>query len=255
SMGAEAQALEQSLYPDLVAPLEAAGLDLQVIILGAFGSGATELCFENPLGAIPFGACAFNPPEPANTPQFKHYSVVNQSWDTWCKMLRTYDGELVDQFFQQPAGWSAWLRPQAFKQIVILSDDRVQCTAGANSFTDQPAFPTIAAVAAANSFDAALIDLSSTEFGDAANRRYMLHAVVGVDDQSGRPGGLRLPSDPLNFLSDCNTASSAGGGHQAASQLTQGLRFPICQFQTQPALFWSALMDHPRLFSDQFEDR
>ncbi len=253
SMGTENAALEQNLYPSLVQPLEDAGMDPQVIVIGDFGTNTAELCFENPLGAIPFGACAFNPPEPANTPNFKHYSVRNLSFDTWCNMFKTFDGAIVDEFFQQPAGWSAWLRPNAFKQIIILTDDRIECTFRMGVLSDSPVTSTTAAEAAGADFDAVLLALSPEQFGTATERRYMLHALVGVNTSGARPGGLRLPSDPLAISSTCAAASRAGGGYQAAARLTQGLRFSSCEVQNQFDVFFGTMIEHPRIFSDSLE--
>ena len=94
-----------SLYSGLVQPMTK-WVDLRTIVIGKFGTTTPQFCFEQPLGAIPFGACAFSPPEPAYTPEFKHYSTNTQNWNAWCDLLKSYDGSLVDDFSQASEGWS-----------------------------------------------------------------------------------------------------------------------------------------------------
>jgi len=169
-MTQENNQLMDFLYSGLVQPMVQDGIDLQTIIVARFGDTPPELCFEQPLGGIPFGACDFSPTEPVNSSDFRHFSVNIQSFNAWCRLLEGYDGSLADDFNQAPAGWSTWLRQDAFKKILVVTNDRVNCTLnGEIYFGDLISL----AEATAASFDSALLGLSSAQFGTSSARKYM----------------------------------------------------------------------------------
>ena len=226
SMSGENAELSDQIYDHLIVPLESYGKNVRVIVVAKFGTSNAEVCFENPLGAIPFGGCDFSPPEPANTDQFRHYSASVQSLDAWCKLIRTFDGSLADDFGMAPNGWSSWLRQDAFKFFIIVSDDRSVCTiSGGPSYNDNN--NSNDAETTATSFIADLLALSPTQFGTVSNRKFVVHSLIGVPEQIGASSQVYPPLAPLQ-INDCSTASSPGLGHQALSRFTGGLRFTLC---------------------------
>ena len=254
SMSDENEALTDGLYSGLVAPLENRGKDVRVIVVAQFGTTGAELCFENPLGAIPFGGCDFSPPEPVNTPGFKHYSNAVWSFDAWCDLLGTYDGTLPDGFSQAPEGWSIWLREEAFKHIFILSDADTACSYDGETYnTNDGLWPSYPEVLAAT-FDDALRGLSETQFGTAADRRYMVHSIVGVPDNPLRPVAIWFAPEPIPF-GKCTFRPSEepGHGHQALSRLTGGIRYSVCRYTTDDLSFYNVVNFHPALFIDRLE--
>ncbi len=251
SMAAENDQLMDSLYSGLVEPMTHSGIDLQTIIIGKFGNTSPQLCFEQPLGAIPFGACDFSPPEPANTTFFRHYSTSVQNWDSWCDLLNTYDGTLPDDFLQAPDGWSVWLREDAFKKILLLTDDRVQCTAGGVLFSSLGDFPD-EAEASATAFDIALLALSADQFGTSVARNYMFIAANGVPENLDRPDRTWMPHEPFAFSGACATATHPGWSYQALTRITNGFRYPICNYLSNPQTFYDLVRHHPRIFADRF---
>ena len=252
SMQSENVALAGGMYNGLVGPLEALGKDVQVIVIGQFGTMGAQICFEDPLGAIPFGACGFTPPEPANTGSFKHYSSFVQSLDAWCELLGTFDGSIPDEYMQAPNGWSTWLREDAFKHIFMFSDDRTSCTYDGQVFNDiADPFPT-GPENVAGAFDTSLRSLSETQFGTASSRRYMVHAIVGLIENAGRTSDMWFANEPLQF-NKCTSGATPGFGHQALSRISGGIRFPICQFITNANVFYDVAATHPRIFTDGLE--
>jgi len=251
-MASENTQLMDSLYSGLVQPMTESGIDLRTIIIGKFGASSPQLCFEQPLGSIPFGACAFSPPEPANTSDFKHYSSNVQSWDAWCDLLESYDGSLVDDFSQAPEGWSVWLREDAFKKILVMTDDRPLCTTGGLTFSGSGDWPDAAEESAA-AFDTALLALSADQFGTPAARKYMFIAAHGVLENPNRPDRAWMPDEPFAFSQACSTAQHQGWSYQALTRITNGFRFPICSYFNNPQPFYDLVINHPRIFADRFE--
>ena len=252
SMQSENAALTDGLYNGLVAPLQELGKDVQVIVIGQFGTMGAQICFEDPLGAVPFGACAFSPPEPANTGAFKHYSSLVQSLDSWCELLGTFDGSIPDEYMQAPNGWSNWLREDAFKHIFMFSDDRTSCNYDGQVFNDiADVFPTGPESAAAT-FDVSLRSLSEAQFGTASSRHYMVHTIVGLIENPVRTSDMWFANEPLQF-NKCSTGAAAGFGHQALSRISGGIRFPLCQFVNHDLVFYGVVANHPRIFVDGLE--
>jgi hypothetical protein len=252
SMNLPNSELMDSLYSGLVQPMTQVGIDLRTIVIGKFGANSPQLCFEQPLGAIPFGACDFSPPEPANTPEFKHYSVEVQSLDAWCILLESFDGSLADDFAQATDGWSVWLRPDAFKKILVMTDDRVQCTHDGETYTGLGDFPDAAEDSAA-AFDAALQALSTDQFGTPSARNYMFMAAHGVSANPNRPDGAWMPPEPFGFFQACSPATHTGWSYQALTITTNGFRYPICSYRLNPQPFYDLVRDHPRIFADRLE--
>ncbi|MBM4374909.1 MAG: hypothetical protein FJ095_07475 [Deltaproteobacteria bacterium] len=217
--------------------IEASKVDYRVIMLARHGSakGNQSVCIESPLSGIPQGGCASPPATPSNNPpKFFHYSEEISSHNALCQILRTYT--LPDEHKLAPNGWKEWLRPEAVKLFVVITDDSATCSFGNTNYddndTDKPSATKTAAA-----FDAALLALDPTQFGDAMKRKYVMHSIVAIADKDPQnPATPWPPMDDLN-TSKCGNNPAPGLGYQALSVLTGGLRFPICSLNHYDAIF------------------
>ena len=108
-----------------------------MIMVSRFGNDSGEdVCIEAPLSGIPQGGCEPPPAMPVNGERFFHYSVSIGSHDSWCRLLRTYNGGLADGYGFAPNGWREWLRPDAFKVFLELTDDGVNCSYDGKTYND-----------------------------------------------------------------------------------------------------------------------
>jgi hypothetical protein len=134
-----------------------------------------------------------------------------------------------------PGGWSAYVRPGVFKQIVMISDDEAGCiTQGDNPITFNHAggaFAPPPSPAPVVDFDTALQELSPEDFGTARLRRYRFHSIVGF-----AADGALGPEDAVVDMS-CETAAAPGIYYQELSRSTGGMRFPVCDFESYDAVF------------------
>jgi hypothetical protein len=244
SMPDESRAVQQNLNR-FAARLEAAGLDYKVIIFARYGDvdiavGGSNypVCIPGPLGA---DGCAdpSNDPLQLNPPHFYHYSVDVCNHTSWCQLLGGYSApdELPSSRSGwqtlAPQGWGAWLRGDANKVFVIVSDEYVDCNDYGYDFDskDTAADGTTAAA----QFDAALRALAPEQFGGAASRDYVWHSIVGMP-ANGSPTQPWPPSAPIQ-TAVCATADGSGSGYQALSILTGGLRFSSCESANYDAFF------------------
>jgi len=291
SMDDDIAAVQQRLNDDLAAILEASNLDYRVIIVSRFGDESTaissspasdaNICISAPLGA---NACT----DPNNetlvlNPPFYHYSAEIESWDAWCQLLYGYNhsdeigvtdnsssgvGTARTWTAKAPTGWQEWLREDAFKHFLVITDDDADCTDYGYDFDDSPGCEppassteffngkqhnchntstqtvgtadVTAGGTAAQKFDTALLALAPAQFGTSTERNYMWHSIVNI---RANTAGSTLPWQPTDAVQTqmCTAANTtivgAGTGYQALSRLTGGLRYPICQNSTFDAIF------------------
>jgi hypothetical protein len=248
SMAQEIAAVEQNINANFASVIEASGIDYRVIMVSRSGGHQFNVCVEAPLGGVPAGGCASLPGNaaPVNAAKFFHYSAIINASDSWCKILGTYDGTIPDEYELAPNGWSQWLRPGTAKVFVLLSDSSLKCNYPGGELDDGPQSPSSSdipiAEAEALEFDAMLLGLSSEHFGTAADRLYFFHNIVGLQAKNANdPTDPWLPADPITL----NKCSAPGGvnsvspalGYQALSRLSNGLRFPICEFANFDVVF------------------
>ncbi|MEN1728343.1 MAG: hypothetical protein AAGJ52_07870 [Pseudomonadota bacterium] len=249
SMGNEILNLQNRLYDDLVGPLLDAGVAVQVIMVAKFGDLPSEsVCIEEPLSSIPTGGCATPPAMPGNTAIFRQYSVEVGSQNSWCLLQTTFDATLPDEFGLAPTGWQDWLQPDSYRVILMVSDDGVNCS----PYND---LNTVAGGAtAAAAIDTDLLALSPSDFGSAGKRNYIVHSLVGLEDNM--PGTAPWPpTDPV-ISTICFSAVDPGTGHQSMSTLTGGLRFPLCRTNDYSVFFRmivESIYPLAALFRDRFE--
>jgi hypothetical protein len=229
SMGDDIQAVETNINANFATIIGASGIDYRVIMVadhGAWDPG-DSICVAAPLSST---NCMPIPAQPAmNPPIFFHYSTEIASHDSLCKMVSAFDGTLPDDYGLAPLGWSEWLRPESFKVFLEITDDGVSCGA----FNDGNNVAGGDAVAAA--FDTALLALSPMHFGDAMNRNYVWHSILGMPANVPASAAW-LAADPVQ-LGECPTGVDPGTGYQSLSILTGGLRFPICEHASYDAVF------------------
>ncbi|AKS41548.1 hypothetical protein [Wenzhouxiangella marina] len=249
SMTDEIESLQNGLYDHLVGPLLAADVGIQVIMVARHGDLPSEsVCIEAPLSSIPSGGCATPPPQPGNTALYRQYSVEVGSHNAWCLLRDTYGGSVPDEFGLAPAGWQAWLQPDAYRVILVVSDDGVIC----DSYND--ADNVVSGGAAATSFDADLLALSPADFGTSVARNYIVHSLIGMGPNS--PSTAPWPPSSAVSTLLCPVGVDPGTGHQSLSVLTGGLRFPSCQADDYPVFFRmlaESIFPGAALFRDRFE--
>ncbi|MEZ4302470.1 MAG: hypothetical protein R3B70_46510 [Polyangiaceae bacterium] len=232
SMGDNIESVQNNINDSFAAIIGESGIDYRVIMISEHGPlGAESICVKAPLSSTD---CNPVPAQPGqNPPIFYQYSVPINSHNSTCQALRAYDGTLPDQYGYGPNGWKEWLRPDSFKVFVEVSDDGLTCTSGSWAFDDKDT--AAGGQDAAAKFDAALLALDPAMFGDAEKRNYVWHSIVGLKE--GNPASdAYQPADPL-VTGVCSTAVAPGSGYQVLSQLTGGLRFPICEFESYDVVF------------------
>lgn len=232
SMGDNIEAVQNNINDNFAAIIGASMIDYRVIMVSEHGSvGAESICIKAPLSST---SCSPVPAQPGeNPPIFYQYSIPIGSHNSWCQAMNGYDGTLPDQFGLAAGGWKQWLRKEAFKVFVEVTDDGVTCSRNGTTFDDNDNLADGEAVGAV--FDTALLALDPEQFGDAQKRNYVWHSIVGLVENDPATA-VYAPADPL-IKGVCNTAVAPGTAYQAVSVLTGGLRFPICQFASYDLVF------------------
>lgn len=185
-----AQDLRDVFYPALAA----SDVDSRVLVMTRAALPADALCPNN-------SACAGSGFDPAQGALLLGVDV--QSTDGLTKLLKHADQG--DGSTSMPGGWSQWLRPDAQKVFIMMSDD--------DSTLSQ------------QRFEEELKARWSSYFYDAqGQRRFVWHSVVGA----ALEGERYLGPDEAIVERGCSSAPRAGLVYQRLSTLTRGLRFSIC---------------------------
>ncbi|MBK7581762.1 MAG: hypothetical protein IPI67_16330 [Myxococcales bacterium] len=249
SMAEEMKGIQDNINTNFAQIIASSGIDYRVIMIGEHGSYnqptsyESSICIGPPLGGAPCTSVQQNTAPANNPPVFYHYDHDDvESTDAWCKMLNWY--KEPDRYNLAPGGWSEWLRKEALKTFVLVTDDAMNCTwpptstyysscstNGAKCYTDgsSSTYSTLAPLAA-QGFDADILGIDPVQFGTPQNRNYVWHSLTGVVKNSASTTGEYQPTDPIvPYASKCSTAVNAGTGSQALSILTGGLRYPVCE--------------------------
>jgi hypothetical protein len=238
SMNQEISGVEQNINVNFAQIIGQSQIDYRVIMLTRHGSSNLEVCIEAPLSTIPAGGCSNigNNPPGNNPGKFYHYSLGVYSHDSPCKILDTFASPASnkkDEFSLALNGWQAWLRPEAIKVFVEISDDGIVCSAKGLSFNDADQVgdtnPPSGGKKFALDFDKALLQLPFNQFGDTAERNYQWYSLVGLGPKdANNPLVPHAPADPV-VSTKCTPGSVAPGtGYQWLSKGTNALRFPLC---------------------------
>jgi len=235
SMSAEIAGVESNINNNFADILAASGLDYRVIMVSAFGkNSAYKVCIEAPLGGIPPGGCLEPPEQPINNPgKFYHYSTPISSVNAACRALSTFDGVDKDQFGLAPGGFQNWLRKDALKVFLVITDDQMACSYAGKTYDDKN--KGMQAVAAATAVDAALLAQSPLHYGTLEARNYLWYSIVGMAFNQP-PDAPYTPMDPL-MSAKCQTAVNSGLGYQALSSQTNAWRFPLCDTTKYDQIF------------------
>ncbi|MFZ6184100.1 hypothetical protein [Nannocystis pusilla] len=235
SMGNEIVGVQDNINVNFAQIIESSGLDYRVIMVSRFGNDSAEsVCIEAPLGGIAQGGCTNPPNKPVNGDRFFHYSVEIGSHNSWCRLLQTLNGNTDDEYGFAPEGWQKWLRPDAFKIFLELTDDGVECSYNNISYDDNNNVNS--GLTAATKFDERLIAVAPQHFGDSKeNRNYKWYSIVGM--------AYNMPADkPYSDVDPivtgkCPTAADNGTGYQTLSNITGALRFPLCDTSKYDVVF------------------
>jgi len=221
SMSGEIAAVERNIDTNLASILGMESVDYRVILIAEYrdrgGDPEDGICIGMPLSGIP--DCTMPPAAPVNGARFFHYDERVGSHDSFEVILDTYDQP--DPHGLAPNGWREWLRPGAKRAFMEISDD-----------DSDMAFAE---------FDAALLLLANlagdtTDFGDAMERNYVWHSIIGMAANSPADDPWP-PTDPVQG-GQCDPGSQgAGEDYQELSILTGGLRFPLCNNDSFDMIF------------------
>jgi hypothetical protein len=231
SMEDELEAVEQNINVNFAAILAQSGIDYRVILISRHRQeprddgeeASTSICVASPLSANE--ACGASD-EPVFSDRFFQYSTKVESTDSFDILLETFanDGE-EDEFDLAPDGWSAWLRPNAKKVFLEMTDDAAEMPVQA--FIEQ------------------LTALSPEAFGTPEAPRFVFHSIIGVGEKDP-PTAPYLPDEPITD-STCegndNAVENEGVPYQELSRATGGLRFPLCEFDGFDVVFKTIAQD------------
>jgi hypothetical protein len=248
-MAGEIEQIQARINDDLADILNVEEVDYRVIMVSRYGDvdesvGESDhpICIHAPLGA---NDCSDpeNQPLVQNAPRFFHYSADVRSREPWCDLLEGFEtaDELKlagddDRPWSEvaPVGWRQFLRENAFKHFIVISDDDSDCSRNGQAFDDRN--EVAAGQRAAVDFDTALLALSPRQFGSNENRNYKWHSIVGLRDYSD-PLEPWPASEPIQTGTCGQGSEGPGTGFQALSILTEGLRYPSCNNENFDAVF------------------
>jgi hypothetical protein len=252
SMDGEIIEVQKQINQNFANIIGASGIDFRVIMLSRYGAviPGESICISGPLsgancdqifpdGSLPSGGDAG---KPVQTPTFFHYNREIDSEDAWCRLLDAFvRGDNSDGYVLHPNGYGPLLRPEAFKTIVVMSDDGINCSVdalrpdggGTLSVSYNDNATVNGGVSAANAFDQHLRTLAPTQFGDGdGGRNYVYHSIVALAPFTGDSGTsdpkMHPPTAPVVTATCTPGAQEPGTGHQALSVLTGGFRYPSC---------------------------
>jgi hypothetical protein len=255
--------VQQRVNDDFAAIIDASEIDYRVIMVSRYGNVYSEntspnagydaafgVCIGDPLGgsSCPANAGASTPALVNDRPRFFHDSVNIGSGNTWCQLVSSFSQATASA----PSGWQQWLRPEAFKVFIGISDDSPRSNSGGTLGQCPTSAGLTDNLAGAEQFDTLLRALSD-QFGSSDNRNYAWYSIVGMaGNASVNPTPLQ-PNEAVqteccrgNGTSHaCNEGDltpaadgvRAGAGYQELSRMTGGLRYPSCFNSNFDAMF------------------
>ena len=159
--------------------LQKSGLDYRVVLMAAT-SDSNALCVPAPLAG---------PGCDSNGSVFRLVNQHIESSDTTKLLIETYTAPTAGK------KWNDFLRPEALKVFVMVSDENADDLKAAQ-------------------FDADLISLPGSPFGTDAKRNYVVYPIIGAN---------AFPATSL-----CTGASQTGSEYQTLAKLTGGKWYPVC---------------------------
>ena len=230
SMTDEIAAVRQNINVNFAQLIAASGVDFRVVLVSQFGSEGTGVCVDPPLAGAPCAAGL----EASTSDVFFQYNLLIDSFDPLCKLLTAFDQP--DAEGRAPYGFRQWLRPEAEKVFVLITDDSAGCTWDSGDgavveFGTRGDDPFEVALR----FHETLLARSPEQFGTPGDSRYAFYSIVGIapNEPASEPW---FPYHELNPLA-CDTAPSPGLSYQALSVITDALRYPVCEGRGFDAVF------------------
>jgi len=259
SMTGEIQAVQARINGDFATIIGNSGIDYRVIMVSRYGNvfahnydggtasdSAYSICIGAPLSSLscPASSGAVTPAVANTPPRFYHHSTDISSHNMWCRLLDSYD--TTDPISTHgragwvavaPNGWKQFVRPEAYKVFIGITDDRPSASECAGLTDD---------LAGATAFDTALRALDPAEFQTTSgDRNYTWYSIVGMHADKAVNNAVLSPTDPVG--TQCCRASGTpqtncqgttgtqladsafpGVGYQELSIMTGGLRYPSC---------------------------
>jgi hypothetical protein len=229
-MSDELESVEANINVNFASILASGDVDYQVILISRHrqepreesDEASTSICVSSPLSGL--DDCS-EADAPVFTPRFHQYSTKLESNDSFDVLLDTYappfeSSDREEKFDHAPSGWSVWLRPDAKKVFLEMTDDD----------EDMPI----------DEFVKALVSIGPEHFGtDPASPTFVFHSIIGLAEKAN-PTAAYLPEEPVQTetcAGNDNEVQNAGESYQELSRLTGGLRLPLCQFGAYDVVF------------------
>lgn len=225
SMSEEIAAIRRNIDHDFAAIIDESDVDYRVIMLSLFGQDSTTVCIDPPLA----GADCSQGLSKTNGKRYFHFNQEIGSNDALCQILDALDNTKLDK--RAPHGLEEWLRADAVKAFVLITDDSASCR-----YTDSEMDVVLGAPGNdpfddALRFHAALKAKAPEQFGG----HYQFFSIVGLSEHGDQPQPV-FPYEPLDSTT-CSTAPSPGLSYQALSVATDALRYPVCEGRSFDAVF------------------
>ncbi len=243
SMGEEIDAIEQNINVNFAQIIAASDVDYRLVMVTDHGSEHADVCIRYPLSNT--NKCDGVPGERAGL--FYHYDVNVQSNDALCVLLDTiygsYGGGQIDEPHLHPQGWAQWLRPEALKVFLVITDDGANCTWRGNEINGTAGYgyqgPNSPSAEAARLFETLLLAEAPDHFGTTATKNYRFFSIAGLRERANplEPYGPGEPVEGLSKSEACDSAVTPGWTYQWLSKETGALRFPVCQVSSYDAVF------------------
>ena len=244
SMEDEAAAVEANINVNFASVLENSGVDYRVILISRqrrgpreeSGESSTSICVQTPLSGLSSCDAA---EAPVFSERFFQYSTKVESHDSFDIALDTYEqplanGDREEKFHQAPLGWSEWLRPDAKKVFLeVTDDDELLTDEDDDDIEDNEEI-------SATEFVTRLTTLAPLHFGsDPSHPNFVFHSIVGLAEKDPAAAAY-LPEEPVQAgkcTGNEGDVTNSGETYQELSRLTGGLRFPLCQFDAYDVVF------------------
>jgi cysteine-rich repeat protein len=238
SMDGEIAAVERNVNENLAEVLTTANIDYRIILVAEHRTreGGDGVCVGAPLIDA---NCDDPPDEPGTGSRFFHYNGEVHSHDAWTALIHDYDK--ADEDGNHPDGWRTWLRDDALRAFVVISDDEPTDERKGRFPDETPTFNRW------SGFETALLALGDdfTRTPDGAGgyeRNYVWHSIIGMAEND--PVGAPWPPTAPVQTGQCSPGSQdEAQEYQLGSIATSGLRFPLCDNESFDVIFEAIAQD------------
>lgn len=208
SMTQEIVAIQRAINTHFANVLQDAGVDYRTVFLTRHGNAvaAQSMCITAPLSGL--ASCTPVPPQPVFNERFVQHSVEIGSTNAWSLFVHSFNAQ--DEFNLLPTGFKSFLRPNVFKDLIVVTDDN-------------------SSLSAAN-VEAQILALSDAHFGTAEALNFRVDAFVGI---SGEPLSA---AEPVR-TTKCTDAVNFGNVHQQLAIRMGGVRYSSCNTAAYPSYF------------------